>query len=132
MNRTLKRFLVHKCTYTDVDSVPVLDGFGQPTYDELGDPIMENATPVTDISCLFAYEDILSTTEEGQSLLHTPILYLPTTQSVRSGSLISNVISRDSSVLYVRGIIETIDLVSEFGVSIIKKLGLSGVTTVRR
>jgi len=128
LRRSTNRFLKHRYTWIDDDSVPVLDVSDQPTYDSNGIPITTDASPVTEKKCLFLYETI--TNNENNILMQVPTLYVPYDDPVSERDLIRNVVTQSGVILLDGAMVETVDFTSDIGENAMKVLRLSGAKTV--
>lgn len=130
LRRAAKRFLTHTYTWVDNDTVPVLDEEDNPTYNEWDQPIVEDATPVTDKRCLFLFEDVVSDQGNGPVTTKVPTLYVLHDDPVSVDDVVTNVQSRDGTVLLESARVESIDSTAEAGDAVMKVLRLSGAVTV--
>lgn len=128
LRRSANRFLKHRYTWIDDDSIPVLDIDDQPTYDSNGVPITTDATPISEKRCLFLYETI--TNNENNILMQVPTLYVPYDDPVAERDLIRNVVTQSGVTLLGGAMVETIDFTSDIGENAMKVLRLSGAKTV--
>lgn len=130
MERAATYFFKHKYTWTDIDGEPVLDGMGQPTYDEWNNQIYIDSAPIADKDCLFLWKDVSTQTQDGLVIVKTPTLYVPHDDIIDLGDNIANVLDQSATIILVSAVVESVNTVANFGPSVCKVLTLGGAVTV--
>ena len=128
LRKSAKRFLTHTCTLNPINrnEVPVTED----SNDEWDNQLYVDETPVTELPCLFLWEDVQKNEPSGVIIVKTPTLYVLQDDDVLAGDSVSNVLARDgSTVLLSSALIESIDATAEVGNPALKVLRLTGATT---
>jgi hypothetical protein len=118
--RSVNLLLQHKydlTNYTDTGEV-----------DEYNQPILEADDPIEDQDCLFIWDDVTATTERGTTIEQVPLLYAKNTDTIRVGSLVTNVRDTKGIVLLRTARVTLVDPVANLGSSIVRECKLEGVT----
>ena len=127
LRRVGARFLKH--TYTLTTTTPVLAG-GEPTYDDNGNQIFENADPETGKACLFLWEESVDVTEAGGAILRTPTLYVFHDDTIVEGDTITDVADEEGTALLTQATVQTINPTAEGGSAVLKVCRLTGAITI--
>jgi hypothetical protein len=125
--RSVNRFLTHKFDYTRKASRLIADADGNPILDEWDQRQYTDSTLVEEKRCLFLWKDAIVNTANGPINKKTPIIYMPTNMNLVEGDILSNIRTKQGTLLITTARVETVDNVAGFGEAITKVCVLTAV-----
>lgn len=118
--RIASRLLTHRCTLITFTPTGDSDEGGHPEYEQ---------DTVNNVSCLFLWNQVSRTDEEGTRLEDVATIYFSNSQTVNVGDIVQDLLAKDGTTTLLKNAkINTIDSTAEGGNATVKVCELEGVT----
>lgn len=118
LSHSVNQFLYHRYTLIKYEDTGNEDDEGQTIY--------VPGIPATGRRCLFLWQEVSQTTDEGTVISKAPVLYVANTDNIAENDLIEDVISRSGVTLLSSAKVNTIDTTAEGGNPLLKVCRLEG------
>lgn len=127
--RAIRPLMQH--SYSRRRPVPVLDQAGDPTRDELNQPVTAPGPPSAPLPCLYESRTHSVADASGRRVIVEPVLSVFYDDDVEDGDEIVEVLDLDGRAVLRYGVVDRIDPLAEPGGLVLKELALRDVIVVK-